>query len=149
MLRSVPPPALAGLIQFVRFGASGIVVTLFGVTTYWLLAGHAGLDAMAANLLAYLAALGLGYVLHSRFSFPGQSAGAARTGLRYVLASLFGLGLNSAWVWLLVVNFGGPPWLPIAPMVLVTPLVTFLIYRIWVFGETCALPNDELPRVRA
>jgi hypothetical protein len=48
--------------------------------------------------------------------------------------SLISLGLNSLWVALITGPLGlGPAW-PILPMLFVTPAVTFLLNRHWVFG---------------
>ena len=86
------------------------------------------------NFLAYAVAVATGYVMHSRWSF--RDHGGERGGgtlARFVTVSLISLGLNSFWVWLLTEPFRLSPAWPIAPMLFVTPLVTFTLNRQWVF----------------
>jgi putative flippase GtrA len=71
--------------------------------------------------------------MHSRWSFRDHGRRTRSTGVKFVTVSLISLGLNSLWVWL----FTGPlelsPAWPILPMLFVTPAVTFLLNRQWVF----------------
>lgn len=134
--------ALAGRVrrsevmgQVVRFVLVGGFVTVLGVGTY-LAAAYAGVVPLVANLLAYLVAMAVGYVLHSRVSFRGHGSRAdpARRTARFVAVSLVSLALNSLWVWGLTGPAGGALWWPVVPMVLVTPVVTFALNRRWVFA---------------
>lgn len=125
------------LRQFGRFATSGGIVTLLAVLVYWIGADVCGVPAVAANGIAYAVCLAIGYMMHSRWSFAGHDAGttALGTSTRYVLISLVGLAINSLWVWALVVRLRGPTWLPIAPMVFVTPVMMFALNRRWVFAR--------------
>lgn len=103
---------------------------------YWLLATFARVQPMLALTLVFVAATGLGYVLHSRWSFRGHDASgsaAART-LRFFTVNILGFLSNQAFVWLLVVHLGGPTWWPVIPILFVTPLLTFALNRQWVFA---------------
>jgi putative flippase GtrA len=72
--------------------------------------------------------------MHSKWSFKGQGERTAGTAVRFVAVSLLSLALNSLWVALITGPLGlGPAW-PILPMLFVTPAVTFLLNRHWVFG---------------
>ena len=127
---------LAG--QLLRYAITGGGVTLVSVTVYWFLAKRDGPVAMApllANLLSYLVAVAIGYVVHSRWSFRGHGrrGNLARTSFRFAVASLVSLGLNSGWVFLLTHVVRGPTWWPIPLMVIVTPLALFWLNRAWVF----------------
>ena len=124
------------LVQLIRFGLVGGFVTAVGAAAYWVPATFLGVHPLAANLLGYLVAAGLGYVLHSRVSFRGHGSRdnpVQRTG-RFLIVSLISLALNSLFVGVLTGPLDGPTWWPVVPMIFVTPLVTFTLNRYWVFG---------------
>ena len=128
--------ALAG--QLIRYAITGGGVTFVSTLVYWIAAKRDGpfrIAPLVANGLAYLVAVTLGYVLHSRWSFRGHGRrdNAARTSIRFVLASLLSLALNSFWVWLLTEHIKGATWWPIPFMVFATPLLLFWVNRSWVF----------------
>ena len=122
--------------QIVRYGITGGLVTALAAAFYWVTATFFGVHPLLANFLAYLVAVASGYVMHSRWSFKGHGRrdNAVRTTGRFFAVSLVSLGLNSLWVWLLTGLLAGPTWWPVVPMLIVTPAVTFLLNRHWVFG---------------
>jgi len=122
--------------QFIRFGLVGGFVTALGVIAYWVPATFLGVPPLLANLLAYLVAAAIGYVMHSRVSFRGHGSrdNPARRTARFFIVSLVSLGLNSLFVGILTGPLHGPTWWPVIPMLFVTPLVTFYLNRQWVFG---------------
>lgn len=135
MLSTLPPERRTILAQLFRFLVSGATVTALGVGVYALVALVLRWHPQIGNLLAYVAAMATGYVLHSRWSFKdhgGERTGG--TGIRFVIVSLISLALNSFWVWLLTEPLALSPAWPIVPMLFVTPLVTFTLNRQWVFA---------------
>lgn len=124
---------LAG--QLVRYAITGGLASVFHLGLYWTLAELARVPALIANLIGYVAAVIVGYIVHSRWSFRGHGRrdNLARTGGRFVIVSLVSLGLNSLWVWLFVERLGGSTWWPMPFMLGVTPLVVFWLNRRWVF----------------
>ena len=121
------------LMQLTRFIISGVVVTALGVAVYAFVALVLRWHPQLGNLLAYLVAMATGYVMHSRWSFRDHGRRTRSTGVKFVVVSLISLGLNSFWVWLFTGPLGlGPAW-PILPMLFVTPAVTFILNRQWVF----------------
>ena len=134
MLSTISPERRAILSQLLRFLISGALVTLLGVGVYAIVALVLGWHPQIGNLLAYLVAMGTGYVMHSRWSFRDHGQRTKSTAVRFVIVSLISLGLNSLWVALITGPLGlGPAW-PILPMLFVTPAVTFTLNRYWVFG---------------
>jgi len=134
MLSTISPERRAILSQLVRFLISGALVTLLGVAVYAIVALVLGWHPQLGNLLAYLVAMGTGYVMHSRWSFRDHGQRTKSTAVRFVIVSLISWGLNSLWVALITGPLGlGPAW-PILPMLFVTPAVTFTLNRYWVFG---------------
>lgn len=137
MLRNldrIEPGRRAVVGQLIRFGATGGLVTALGVAVYALVAVQLHWNPQLGNFLAYAVAVVSGYVLHSRWSFRGHGdARNASTRLRFALVSLISYALNSFWVWLFYSLLDVGRVAPILPMLLVTPLVTFVLNRQWVF----------------
>jgi putative flippase GtrA len=134
MLSILSPERRAILSQLMRFLISGALVTILGVAVYAFVALMLRWHPQVGNLLAYLVAMASGYVMHSRWSFRDYGQRTKGTGVRFVIVSLISLGLNSLWVALITGPLGlGPAW-PILPMLFVTPAVTFVLNRHWVFG---------------
>jgi putative flippase GtrA len=134
MLSTISPERRAILSQLLRFLISGALVTLLGVAVYAIVALGLGWHPQIGNLLAYLVAMATGYVMHSRWSFRDHGQRTKSTAVRFVIVSLISLALNSLWVALITGPLGlGPAW-PILPMLFVTPAVTFVLNRYWVFG---------------
>lgn len=127
-------PALQG--QVLRYTISGIGLVLFYSALYWLTAVPLRIAPLIANSIAFAATLAAGWIIHSRWSFRGH--GPERRSPfaygRFLIVNLAGYALNSVWVWLIVERLGGPVSLPIVPIALVTPWLSFWLNRRWTFG---------------
>jgi putative flippase GtrA len=122
--------------QVIRFGMTGVLLTLLVAGGYWIAADVFGVEPMLSMTLNYLVFTALGYVLHSRFSFKGHGGRdnpSARTA-RFFIVNTTGFLANQFFVWLLVKQMGGPVWWSVIPIVFVTPLLTFSLNRRWVFA---------------
>ena len=121
--------------QLVRYALTGGLASMINIGVYWVLAAR-GMDPNLAWTLGFIAAVLVGYIIHSRWSFRnhGSRDNLARTGSRFVIVSLFSFGLNSFWVWLLVQLLEWPLWAPYPLVLGVTPLLVFTLNRKWVFG---------------
>lgn len=121
--------------QVLRFLIAGGIVTAIGVAVYAFVALGLRWHPQVGNLLAYLVAAALGYVMHSRWSFRGHGGDrTSGTAMKFVVVSLVSYALNAMWVWLGTGPLGLDPAWPILPMVLITPAITFTLNRRWVFG---------------
>ena len=134
MLSTISTERRAILSQLLRFLISGALVTLLGVGVYAVVALVLGWHPQLGNLLAYLVAMATGYVMHSRWSFRDHGQRTRSTAVRFVIVSLISLALNSLWVAVITGPLGLSPAWPILPMLFVTPAVTFILNRYWVFG---------------
>jgi putative flippase GtrA len=124
------------LAQMVRFGLTGVLLTLLVAGGYWIVADVFGVEPMLSMTLNYLVFTCLGYVLHSRFSFRGHGARdnpRTRT-VRFFVVNTTGFLANQFFIWLLVKQMGGPVWWSVIPIVFATPLLTFSLNRRWVFS---------------
>lgn len=126
--------------QLIRYVITGGLATIVNIGLYQALAGGwlgPRLDPNAAWAAGFSAAVIVGYVVHSRWSFRGHGTrdNFAKTGGRFAIVSLISFGLNSLWVWLLVQHLRLPIWAPYPLVLGVTPLVVFALNRAWVFGD--------------
>lgn len=122
--------------QIVRFGLSGGFLTVLVAAGYWAIATFLKVDPNLSLLIVFLLASGIGYILHSRWSFKGHGSRDnlhVRT-VKFLVTNTLGFVSNQFFVWLLVKQLGGPTWWPVIPIVVVTPILTFTLNRRWVFG---------------
>lgn len=127
---------LALLGQIIRFGISGVGLTLAVAATYWAVADLLHVDPNVSLALVYIVFTVIGFVIHSKWSFKGHGSRDrvhVRTA-RFFITNGLGFLSNQFFVWLLVKHLGGPTWWPILPIVFVTPILTFTLNRKWVFG---------------
>jgi putative flippase GtrA len=121
--------------QIIRFGLTGGFLTVAVAGAYWAVAEFLNIAPMVSMTLVYLIFTGVGYLLHSRFSFAGHGSrdnAPVRTA-RFFTVNTLGFLSNQLFVWLLVYQMGGPTWWPVIPIIFVTPLLTFTLNRVWVF----------------
>lgn len=129
-----PSPNLTG--QMLRYGVSGVLLTIFYSTVYWTVATQLGVPALIANSAAFALTLAVGWVIHSRWSFRGHGT-RQRPRIayqRFFLINLAGYALNSFWVWLIVERLGGSVPVSILPIALITPWLSFWLNRRWTFA---------------
>jgi putative flippase GtrA len=130
----LPPERRAVIGQLARFIVSGATVTALGVGVYAVVALALRWHPQLGNFLAYVVAMATGYLMHSRWSFRDHGGERTHgTKVRFIVVSLISYALNSFWVWLMTAALRLDPAWPILPMLFVTPAVTFLLNRQWVF----------------
>ena len=134
MLSTLPAERRTVIAQLARFVVSGALVTALGVGVYALVAIVLRWEPQLGNFLAYVVAVATGYAMHSRWSFRDHGGERTKgTQLRFVTVSVISYALNSFWVWLLFSHLQLGRAAPIVPMLFVTPAVTFVLNRQWVF----------------
>lgn len=121
--------------QVIRFGLTGGFTTFLNAAIYYGGAKWGHMAPLFSNFIGYLVAMFVGYMLHNYFSFRGHGCQDRhwQLFLRFCLASLLGLGLNSFWVEFMVNYLHLMKWTPLPFMIFVTPLVSFWLNRRWVF----------------
>ena len=134
MLSLLHPDRRQLLGQLARFAMSGAAATALGVGVYAMVALVLRWHPQLGNFLAYAIAVATGYFMHSTWSFKDHGAERTHaTKFRFVVVSIISSALYSCWVWLLYSHLKLGREAPIAPMLFVTPLVTFALNRQWVF----------------
>ncbi|HWI85814.1 MAG TPA: GtrA family protein [Sphingomonas sp.] len=119
--------------QLLRYGVNGSIVTGLYSLVFAGLDSWSRLPTQLCNLAGYLSAVTLGYVLHSRVTFRDHGSRGRHSQLRFLLASVPSLALNSFWVWLFDKMLHWPHWTIYVPIWLVTPAMIFVVNRWWVF----------------
>jgi len=119
--------------QLVRFAIVGFSLAILYSAIYWYLATYV-MPPVLAVVIAFLVAVSIGFVLHSRWSFRGHGAQEDhRLKIKFLLVQGSGFLLNEAFTWLLTGPLHGPTWWPLVPAIFVTPLATFALNRQLVF----------------
>jgi len=119
--------------QLVRFAIVGFSLAGLYSAIYWALATYV-MAPMLAVVVAFLVAVSIGFVLHSRWSFRGHGAREdSRLKAKFLLVQTSGFVLNEAFTWFLTGPMHGPTWWPLIPAIFVTPLATFVLNRRLVF----------------
>jgi len=122
---------LAG--QFGRFGVVGILATGVHAGVVVALVELAGLDPVTANFPAFATAVLVSYAGNRLWTFG--AAGRHRVLLpRFAAVAVAGFLLNHLLLSLMVDRFGIDYRQALPVVVLVVPLLSFLLNRIWVFG---------------
>lgn len=124
--------------QLIRFGIAGVISTAIYSAVYLPLSAHAFAPghAVYAVPFAFAVAVTAGFFLHSAWSFKGHGTRdtSGRQHAKFVAVQGFGLLLNALFTWVLTGPLHQPNWVPLIPVVLVTPIATFALNRQWVFG---------------
>jgi putative flippase GtrA len=122
--------------QLLRYAFTGGLASFVNIGLYHLGEGRLGLSPNVAWAMGFVAAMLVGYVIHSRWSFRGhgERGNLAKTGSRFFAVSLVSFALNSLWVWLMRELWHLPSWSPDIMALFVTPIAIFTLNRKWVFG---------------
>jgi len=135
-------PVLAAVLekpaarQLLRYAFAGFCITQLAAAVYSALVIGLATHPLLANCLSTAFGLCAGYLIHSRWSFAAGNGNGDGEGLqvaRFLLASGIAFLINSFWVWLLVMTLHFSPLAPVPMMMLVTPWISFLLNRHWVF----------------
>ena len=119
--------------QIVRYGVNGSIVTALYSFVLASLDSWTHLPLQLCNFAGYIAALCLGYFLHSNVTFRNHGERDRASKIRFVLASIPSLALNAFWAWLLTDALKMPHWTLYVPIWFVTPAMLFALNRWWVF----------------
>lgn len=120
--------------ELFRYVVAGFCVTQFAAIVYSSLAVQAHVMPLDANIISTGCGVCAGYLAHSRWSFAKRAAKAERgKALRFTVSTVLAFLFNSFWVWVLVSRMRLTPMAPVPIMMFVTPWVSFIANRHWVF----------------
>jgi putative flippase GtrA len=122
--------------QMIRYGISGVGLTLFYSLIYLVALDFAKIAPLIANGVAFAFTIIAGYLVHSNWSFRdyGTRSAPALNTARFLIVNILGFALNSFWVWVIAERLALSPRLPLIPIVLITPWLSFWLNRRWTFG---------------
>ncbi|MBW0144074.1 GtrA family protein [Sphingomicrobium clamense] len=122
--------------QVARYAFAGLVITILFTLAYWALAEFGGVEPMVSLTIVFVIFTFISYLTHSRFTFQGHGSRdrPARRTARFFVTNIIGYLINQFWVWWLVHHLDGETWWPTIPFVLITPWLTFLLQRKWVYA---------------
>ena len=123
------------LAQLVRFGVTGLAVTMLYAAVYWPLATYV-MNPNLAVVAAFVVAFVAGRYAHGAISFRGHGTRDRGTARRFFAVQFLGFAMQQGFTWILVTGpfLHGPTWWPLVPALFVTPLVTFWLNRVWAFA---------------
>lgn len=130
------PEHRAVAMQAIRYAAAGLVITVAFSACYWAVAEFFRIDPNLSLALVFVVFCGISFVTHGAFSFAGHGE-RDRPHVRltrFFVVNILGFVANQFFVWLLVKKLGGPNWWPVIPFILVTPWLTFILHRKWVYA---------------
>ena len=123
-------------VHAIRYAVAGLVITIAFSVCYWAVAELLRVDPNLALALVFVVFSVVSFVAHGRFSFAGHGE-RDRPHVRltrFFIVNILGFLANQFFVWLLVKRLGGATWWPIIPFVFVTPWLTFVLHRRWVYA---------------
>lgn len=118
--------------ELARFGAVGLLATFIHAVIY--LVALRFVPPQVANIIGFACAFAVSYFGHNAFSFPDRDGGRNRalSGGRFVLVSVAGFLTNAGFV-AFSEKVMNAPHLGFWFIALVTPALTFLLLKFWVF----------------
>ena len=123
--------------QFLRFGSVGALATLIHVVAYAGFIETVGVTPVTANVLAFSIAVAVSFAGHASWTFRHEYRQSGRGThvlfARFAISAVLGLLLNTLFVFVLVTWLGLAYGWAIPGFVFITPLVLFIVNRLWVF----------------
>lgn len=130
---------LAEIKKIIKFGGIGFIATTVHACVFTFIYTFFLLNTVLSNIIAFIFALGISYAGHSYFTFRDQVSSTELNHalrLRFLLTALSGLVFNIFWAYLFIdVLHLNILFYSIGGLYILTPLSTYLLYRIWVYGK--------------
>lgn len=123
------------VVQYFKFGTVGGIATITHIGLFAALIELVDMPPLGANGLAFSLAVFISFFGHSRWTFSKESRRRALPNafLCFMIVALFGLGLNSAIVYLVIDLMAFHYIFAIMVMVSATPLILFTLNKLWAF----------------
>lgn len=120
--------------EIVRFGSVGLAATAIHAGVYAALVSL-GVGPQWSNLGAFALAFVFSFFGHYSFTFRGRARSAGGAAARFFVVALAGYALNAGFVALTVDGLDQPPLFAVLFMLFVTPVVTFVLAKLWAFAD--------------
>jgi len=120
--------------ELTRFGIVGLLATAVHATAYGDLVVRHGIGPLQATGAAFVVAFGISFCGHRYWTFAHHRSAFTASLFRFLTASLIGLCSNALIAWTLVDALHLPPLTPLIGVLLITPVIVFLLSRLWAFN---------------
>ncbi len=117
--------------QSARFAIVGVAATAIHSICY--VTALRWLSPEVANAFGFACAVSVSYCGNRFWTFPGGRAGAAAI-WRFAVAATAGFVCNAAIVHFVSTSRGWRPYWAVVGIAFVTPVLTFILLRLWVFA---------------
>ncbi|WP_300039428.1 GtrA family protein [uncultured Roseobacter sp.] len=130
----------ASLFQLLRFGAVGLAATVAHASVYSTLVELSATHPAIANLLAFSCAFALSFAGHFLWTFGAKMRARKNLNIRgplirFLIVALAGLTLNALFVFLISNILQLRPVYAVFPMIMITPLFTFILSQKFAFRD--------------
>lgn len=119
-------------VQVIRYALIGVGNTAVHLFIVGLLYWYVGLNQMYANVIAYIIASSLSFVMNAKWSFKRKPE--ARNYVRFQLVSVLGLIVSTTFGYL-GDHFGWHFAVTVFLIALTVPVVSFLLHRSYTFSK--------------
>ena len=121
------------LRQGARFGVVGLIATLVHLAVAWVANQWFGFGEYMANGTGFAIAFVFSYLGHFYWTFQKQSD-HQRSLARFLVVAGCGYALSNLVVWIVVQRLGQPFEVALLGILLVVPVSTWVISRLWAFA---------------
>ena len=119
--------------QFAIYAAIGILNLVFYVGGVWALARYTPIPDLWVNTLMWVLATVNAYVANYALTFSSDRPHGPAL-VKYLAVVLVGIALNALFVWAVVDVLNWPVWIGSALFVIIWPVASFVVQKVWVFG---------------
>lgn len=126
--------------QYIKFGLIGVLATVVHIGLFITLIEWFQMWEILANLIAYCTAVVVSFLGNSLWTFKAQRYAREKTVsvfrsqlIRFWITSLVGLLLNTIIIFVVIDIWQSPYYYAVALMVTLTPILIFVISKLWVF----------------
>lgn len=130
----------AELGRLIRFSVTGTGVAAFYVVAYVLLF-HTGVPAFWSNLVAFVSAVAVQYVVQTVWTFRGRLDDSLQ-GMRFVTTVSLGLAFSTLISAVIGPYLNWPAWLAAVLVAVTLPVTNYIVFRFWVYGIGSAHGED-------
>lgn len=120
------------LFELARFGIVGLAATIVHAVSYALLVTLFLQELALANIISFLLAFGVSWLGHNFWTFQAKK-NSSNNILKFLTVTVLGLLNNIVFTLLLVELFHLPKLIGVFPIILITPLLTYILSKYWVF----------------
>lgn len=125
-------PVKHSLLQLIRFGAVGALSTIVHAIVYIFVLHTSPASGQEANIVGFIFAFSFSFIGQNAFTFKKKGVDS-QIFMKFAIVSFCGLALNSFWVYLVEHVFDIDNVYAAIGIALVTPGVTFISMKFWVF----------------